>query len=76
MGGWVAMEDTIDTLRPLRWSAATRERKSPSPENRTMWSATEAISSASMASSMSMLPFTLRRPAESMNSLAGLVTTA
>jgi hypothetical protein len=33
-----------------------------------------AISIASTVSSMSMLPFTLRRPVESVNSLAGLVT--
>ena len=34
-----------------------------------------ASSSASIASSMSMLPLTFRRPIESTNSFAGLVTT-
>ena len=42
---------------------ATKERKSPSPEKSTIWSIVPAISMASTASSISMLPFTLRRPA-------------
>ena len=58
-----------------RCTASTSERKSPSPENSTMWSIEPAISMASTASSMSMLPLTLRRPVWSTNSLVALVTT-
>jgi hypothetical protein len=32
IGGWVEMVETTVTRTPLRWSASTSERKSPSPE--------------------------------------------
>ena len=68
------MVDTTVTRRPLRCTASTSRRKSPSPENSTTWSTCGAISIMSIASSMSMLPFTLRRPIWSVNSFKGLVT--
>jgi hypothetical protein len=36
IGGWDRMVDTTDTRTPLRCSASTSGRKSPSPENSTM----------------------------------------
>src|SRR2546428_14169559 len=60
---------------PRRCTASTSERKSPSPENSTMWSMWPASSMASTASSISMLPLILRRQVWSTNSLVGLVTT-
>ena len=68
------MQMTV-TFRPRRCKAATSDRKSPSPEKITKWSACSARSSASMVSSMSILPLILRRPDASVNSFAGLVTT-
>ena len=62
MGGCVDMVDTTMTRTPRRCTASTSERKSPSPENSTIWSTCGAISMASTASSISMLPLTLRRP--------------
>jgi hypothetical protein len=75
IGGWVEIVETTETRTPRRCIASTSERKSPSPEKSTIWSMKGASSSASMASSMSMLPLTLRRPVESTNSFVGLVTT-
>ena len=75
IGGWVEMVETTVTRTPRRCTASTSERKSPSPENSTIWSTWPAISIASTASSMSMLPLTLRRPVWSTNSLVALVTT-
>jgi len=68
-------EDVGVTRTPRRCTASTSERKSPSPENSTMWSIVPAISMASTASSMSILPLILRRPVWSTNSLVALVTT-
>ena len=76
IGGEERMVETTETRTPLRCSDSTSGRKSPSPEKSTMWSTCGAISMASTASSMSMLPLTLRRPVELVNSLAGLVTMA
>ena len=75
IGGWVETVEMTVTRTPRRCTASTSERKSPSPENSTMWSIEPAISMASTASSMSMLPLTLRRPVWSTNSLVALVTT-
>jgi hypothetical protein len=75
IGGWLEMVEMTVARTPRRCTASISERKSPSPENKTMWSTCSASSIASTASSMSMLPLTLRRPSASMNSLAGLVTT-
>ena len=74
MGGEERMVLTTETRTPLRCTASTRRRKSPSPENSTTWSRWDAISSTSMASSMSMLPLIFRRPMELVYSLVGLVT--
>ena len=74
IGGEDLMVLTTETRRPRRCTASTSRRKSPSPENRITWSRCSAISSTSMASSMSMLPLILRRPMASVNSLVGLVT--
>ena len=38
IGGWVEMVETTVTRTPVRCTASTSERKSPSPENSTMWS--------------------------------------
>ena len=60
-----AVQRTVEitvTFTPLRCTASTSRRKSPSPENNTMWSSFSAISMTSIASSMSMLPLILRRP--------------
>jgi hypothetical protein len=69
------MVETTETLRPLRCRASTSVVKSPSPEKMTKWSTVSDCSIASTASSISMLPLILRRPSESVNSFAGLVTT-
>ena len=74
MGGCERMVETTVTRTPLRWTASTRLRKSPSPEKITTWLMCSAISMTSTASSMSMLPLILRRPEASVNSLVGLVT--
>src|SRR5260370_479375 len=37
IGGWVDTVDATVTRTPLRCTASTSERKSPSPENSTMW---------------------------------------
>ena len=75
IGGLVVSVEITVTRRPLACTAATSDRKSPSPENSTMWSSCSHSCITSTASSMSMLPFTLRRPMASVNSFAGLVTT-
>src|SRR5215470_7300031 len=59
IGGCVEMVETTVTRTPRRCTASTSERKSPSPENSTMWSIDPAISMASTASSMFMLPLDL-----------------
>ena len=38
IGGWVEMVETTVTRTPRRCTASTSERKSPSPENSTIWS--------------------------------------
>src|SRR5882762_2083877 len=57
IGGWLEMVETTVTRTPRRCIASTSERKSPSPENSTIWSICWASSMASTASSMSILPF-------------------
>ena len=74
IGGVDFSVETTLTRLPLRWIASTRRRKSPSPENSTMWSALSAISIASTASSMSIEPLKRRRPIASVYSLVGFVT--
>ena len=56
MGGCDLTVETTVTRTPLRWTASTKRRKSPSPENSTAWSRWAAISSMSTAISMSILP--------------------
>jgi len=75
IGGWVLIELTTVTRTPFFCTASTKRRKSPSPENSTMWSTRSPISITSTVSSTSMSPFTLRRPMASVNSLVGLVTS-
>jgi len=74
IGGWLRIVETIETRTPLRCNASTNGRKSPSPEKMTTWSTWGANSMASTVSSMSMFPFTFRRPMLSVYSLAGFVT--
>ena len=38
IGGWLDIVEITVTRTPRRCTASTRERKSPSPENRTIWS--------------------------------------
>jgi len=59
----------------MRYELADHEWIAIKLLNRTIWSICSASSMASTASSISMLPLTLRRPLASMNSLVNLVTT-
>jgi hypothetical protein len=38
IGGWLDIVEITVTRTPRRWTASTRERKDPSPENRNIWS--------------------------------------
>jgi hypothetical protein len=76
MGGLVLMVETTETLTPLRCTASTSGRKSPSPRTGRYGRDGGASSSISIASSISILPLTRRRPVASVNSLAALVITA
>jgi hypothetical protein len=75
MGGVDFTVETTVTRAPLRCTASTSTRKSPSPENSTRWSAGPAISSMSTAISTSMSPRQRLRPWPSVYSRAGLVTS-
>ena len=67
------VEITVTRL-PLRCTASTSLRKSPSPENSTMWFTCLAISIMSTAISTSMSPRKRLRPVPSTYSRAGFVT--
>src|SRR6266478_5056566 len=72
IGGWLEIVDTTVTRTPLRCTASTKERKSPSPENSMISPTCPASSIAPTVSSMSMLPFTLASAVSVDEFLAGL----